>query len=140
MKGGYDEEARLLWRLRLCARGLRLCHGVLPVYFKTCFRKNVSNIFYSISEFLRRKAALLALPGPRLFPCLRPDGAPFRTFCRIFLWAGLALAAAYAVCAACWFAGVQVWFVRPALRLAEYAAPAFLIPGVLIGAGLEKAE
>lgn len=67
-------------------------------------------------------------------------GPPFRTFCRIFLWAGLALAAAYAVCAACWFAGVQVWFVRPALRLAEYAAPAFLIPGVLIGAGLEKAE
>lgn len=67
-------------------------------------------------------------------------GPPFRTYCRIFLWAGLALAAAYALCAICWCVGVPVVrFIYPVIRLAE-AAPVFFIPGVLIGAGLEKVE
>ena len=59
---------------------------------------------------------------------------------KIFFRVGLALAAAYALCAVCWYAGVPaVRFIYPVIRLAE-AALLFLIPGVLIGAGLEKAE
>lgn len=59
---------------------------------------------------------------------------------KIFFRAGLALAAAYALCAVCWCVGVPVVrFIYPVIRLAE-AAPVFFIPGVLIGAGLEKAE
>lgn len=59
---------------------------------------------------------------------------------KIFFRVGLALAAAYALCAVCWYAGVPAArFIYPVIRLTE-AALLFLIPGVLIGAGLEKAE